>query len=193
MPFHKSTKPIVLICIVYRLVSFYPLIWHRLIWYRSKIPRSSRSLRIRHQFNTAFFCRDVVIHHAVQLFLHGSQLVIMRGEQRAYAPARTARKFFHHGPGKGQTIEGAGAASDLIQNDERLRRGVVEDVRRLLHLHEERGASAREVVTRADAREDPVQGAETHPRGRNERTRLRHRGDQARRARDQGGGPRREA
>ena len=103
--------------------------------------------------------------------------MVVRGEERLRLHLRVLVQVLGHAPRDRDAVERGGAAADLVEHDERARRRVVEDVRRLLHLHEERGASAREVVARADAREHAVERAEAHRGGRHEAARLRHDGD----------------
>ena len=64
------------------------------------------------------------------------------------------------GPGERQAVEGAGAAADLVHQHQASVGGVVQDVRGLGHFQHERRAAAGEIVRGADAREDPVQGAQ---------------------------------
>ena len=59
-------------------------------------------------------------------------------------------------PGQRDAVVGAGAAADLVEDHQAARRRVVEDVRRLGHLHHERALAAAQLVAGADAREDAV-------------------------------------
>ena len=81
----------------------------------------------------------------------------MSREQREAAV--DARDVPRHGPRQRQAVERAGAAPDLVHEDEALVGGVVQDVRGLGHLHHESGAPAGEIVAGADAREDAVDRA----------------------------------
>ena len=83
------------------------------------------------------------------------------------------RQVLGHRPGDAQPVEGGGAAAHLVEHDQALRGGVVQDVRRLLHLDHEGRLPARDVVGRADAREDAVDQAELGLPGRHERAALR--------------------
>lgn len=76
-------------------------------------------------------------------------------------------------PGDRKPVERARAAADLFENDQALRRHMVQDVRGFDHLDHEGALAARQVVGRADARENPVDQPELHRLGRNERSHLR--------------------
>ena len=102
----------------------------------------------------------------------------MRREERPRLDAGLVVQVLRHGPRDGDAVEGRGAAADLVQDDERARRGVVEDVGRLLHLDEEGRAAAREVVGRADAREDAVDEPDAGGVGGDEAAGLREDGDE---------------
>ena len=83
------------------------------------------------------------------------ELEVVRGEQRKGPHARG--DVARHRPGERQTIEGTGAAADLIQQNETARGGVMQDVGRFRHLHHEGGASAGEIIRRPDARKNTIQ------------------------------------
>src|SRR5687767_1835348 len=53
------------------------------------------------------------------------EFVVMGGE-KSFGPALVV-EVFHDGPGEAETVEGAGAAANFVEDDEALRRGVVED------------------------------------------------------------------
>ena len=82
------------------------------------------------------------------------------------------------GPGDRQAVEGRGAAADFVEDDQRAFAGLVEDDGGLDHLDHEGGAAAREIVGRADAREQPVDDADPRPRRRHVGADLRHQRDQ---------------
>ena len=84
----------------------------------------------------------------------------MGGEQGAGAIGLV--QGLGRGPGDGQTVIGGGAAPDLVQNDEAVRRGLGQDGGGLDHLHHEGGAAARQVVAGADATEQTVHHAQPH-------------------------------
>src|SRR5262244_4332266 len=83
------------------------------------------------------------------------QLVVVGGEEHLGAAASLV-ELLRHGPRDGEPIEGGGAAPDLVEEDQAALRGVVEDARRLYHLHEEGALAARQIVLRAHTGEDAV-------------------------------------
>ena len=95
----------------------------------------------------------------------------MRGEQRAAAIAVV--QMLDRGPGDGQAVEGCGAATDLVENDQSALARLIEDRRRFHHLDHEGRASARYVVGGADAREQPVDHADLGAARRHETAHLR--------------------
>ena len=87
------------------------------------------------------------------------QLVEMRGEQGAAAV--DVVEPLDAGLRDRQAVVGRRAAADLVEDDEAALGRLVEDRRRLDHLDHEGRAPAREIVGRADAREQPVDDADT--------------------------------
>ena len=79
----------------------------------------------------------------------------MRREERLRADLLV--QMLDDAPREAEAVERAGAAADLVEDDEAPAGGVVEDVRRLAHLDHERALAPGEVVARADAREDAVE------------------------------------
>ena len=78
----------------------------------------------------------------------------MRGEQASSRQpgCADARRC----PREAQAVERARAAADFVEDHQAARRGVVQNVRGLAHLHHERGLPARQIVAGADAGEDAV-------------------------------------
>jgi hypothetical protein len=64
------------------------------------------------------------------------------------------------GPGYGEAVEGRGAAADLVEDDERAGRRLVQDRRRLDHFDHEGRAAAREIVGGTDAGKQAIHDAE---------------------------------
>ena len=104
------------------------------------------------------------------------QFVEMRGEQRARAV--DVVEMLDAGVGDREAVEGRRAAADLVEDDERALGRLVEDRRRLDHLDHEGRAAAREIVGRADAREQPVDDADMRAPRRHVGAHLRERRDQ---------------
>ena len=82
------------------------------------------------------------------------------------------------GPGDGEAVIGGRAAADLVEDDQRVVGGVVEDVGGLAHLDHEGGLAAREVVAGADAGEDAIDEADARLAGGDAAADLRHEGDE---------------
>src|SRR5688572_29155621 len=95
-----------------------------------------------------------------------SQFVIVRGEKRARADLIV--EILHNAPSERQSIKRAGAAPDLIEDDEAARTGVVEDIRSLAHFHHEGGLAAREIVAGANARKNAIDQIDARFFGRHE-------------------------
>ena len=96
----------------------------------------------------------------------------MRGKERL-GPAGGV-DVFDHRPRDGETVIGRGAAANFIQQDQRARRGRIEDRRRLGHFHHESGAAARQIVAGADAGKDAVHHRQPRRTRRNKAAHLRH-------------------
>ena len=82
----------------------------------------------------------------------------MGGEQGAAAVDLV--QMLDHGPGDREAVEGRGAAADLVEDDERAARRLVEDRGGLDHLDHEGRAAARQIVGGADPAEQPVDDAD---------------------------------
>ena len=70
------------------------------------------------------------------------------------------QQVFGDGVREGEAVEGGGAASDFVHEDEGLVGGVVKDVGGFAHFDHEGGAVGGEVVGGADTGEDLVDGAD---------------------------------
>ncbi len=90
----------------------------------------------------------------------------MGGEERLGAAVLVDE--FDHGPGDGEAVVGGGAASDLVEQDERARGCGVEDGGGFRHLHHEGGTAARKIVRGSDAGEDAIDGGEAGAGGGHE-------------------------
>jgi hypothetical protein len=77
-------------------------------------------------------------------------------EDRLRARAIVGREMLGNGPGQAESVERRGTAADLVQDDQAAVGRRPEDRGCLLHFDHERGLPARDVVGRADAREDSV-------------------------------------
>ncbi|CPK13785.1 Uncharacterised protein [Bordetella pertussis] len=104
------------------------------------------------------------------------QLEVVGGEQRERAVVR--QEPVRDGPGQRQAVVGGRAAADFVHQHQAGRRAGRQDGGRLGHLHHEGGASAGQVVGRADAGEDAVEPADARAGGRHEAAGARQQGDQ---------------
>ena len=85
---------------------------------------------------------------------------------------------FQNSPGDGHAVKGGGAPADLIQDQKRIFGGLMENIGDLRHLHHEGGLSGGEIVTGADAGEDPIHYADMGVFGGDEAAHLGHENDQ---------------
>ena len=104
------------------------------------------------------------------------ELMIVRGEEGAAFVGLV--QIFEAGPGDGKSVVGRRAAADLVEDDQRAFRRLIEDRRGFDHLDHEGRASARQIVRRADAAEQAVHRADMRAFRRNVATHLRHQRDQ---------------
>src|SRR3546814_17418277 len=99
----------------------------------------------------------------------------MRREERAAAVRLV--QMLDRRPGDGETIEGRGAAPDLVENNERALRRLVQDGGGLDHLDHEGRAAAPAVVGGSDAADPAVADARKRGPGRAVAAGLRRAGD----------------
>ena len=81
-------------------------------------------------------------------------------------------------PGDREPVIGAGAAADLIQDEQAARSGVVENIGSLEHFHHEGRLPLVDGILRPDAGENPVHQANFRLVGRHKTANLRHQHDQ---------------
>ena len=104
--------------------------------------------------------------------------MVMGSEQRLGAQGLFVGAVFQYRPGNGHTVECGRAPADLVQNQQGVLRGVVQDVGDLRHLHHKSRLSGAEVIGRADAGEDAVHHADVGVFCRDKRPHLGHQHDQ---------------
>ena len=131
-------------------------------WPGRRRPRAGR--RCRRACSTASKCR--LAQPSISAGERG-QLEIVRREQRQAAVL--LRELVRDRPREREAVEGRGAAADLVDQHQALRRRAVQDRRRLGHLDHERRAPAGEIVGGADARVDRVERADARRARRHER------------------------
>src|SRR6516165_6286882 len=100
----------------------------------------------------------------------------MSGEERFGADLVV--QVLDDGPREAEAVEGAGAATDFIEDDQAALGGVVEDVSSLAHFDHEGGLATGQVITGADASENAVHEVNACLRSRDERTGVREQSQQ---------------
>ena len=126
----------------------------------------------------ALFHRDVEVLHARQLLLDVGQLVIVRREERFRAELFPVGAVFEHRARNGHPVERRRAAANFVQNEQGIRRCVFQNVGDLVHLDHERRLAGRQIVRRADAREQLVHDADARRARGDEAAHLGHQHDQ---------------
>ena len=87
-------------------------------------------------------------------------LVVVGGKKGARVDRTVLMQVFDDGPGDAQAVEGAGAAAELVDEEQAAAGGVVEDIGGLVHLDHEGALATGEVVGRAHASEDAIDHAD---------------------------------
>ena len=81
---------------------------------------------------------------------------------------------FHHRPGDGHAVVGTGAAAHLVQDDQGIFRGVLQNLGYLVHFHHKGALPRSQVVTGPYPGKDPVHSADIRTPGRNKAAHLGH-------------------
>ena len=102
----------------------------------------------------------------------------MRGEERFSAALFLIAEVFNGRPSDAQSIKGAGAATDFIQNDQRAAGSIAQDVGRFAHFYHEGGLAACQIVRGADACKDIIDQGNYGLACGYERADVRHQHDQ---------------
>ena len=113
----------------------------------------------KHNLVRHFLDRHLIVGNVVEDACEFVQFVIVGRENGAGADF--AGEIFCHGPGNGEAIEGGGAPSDFVEEHQGAIAGVIQYVRRLVHLDHEGGLSGRQVIDGTHAGEDAI--ANTQP------------------------------
>lgn len=129
-------------------------------------------------FVVPFFDRHREVAEAGEGFVQLGQFVIMSREHRAGSEFRVEVEVLDHGPGDAESIVGAGAAADFVEDDEAAGGRVVENVGGFVHFHHEGGVAAGKFVAGSDAGEYAVDEADVTRFRRDPGTYLGHEGDQ---------------
>ena len=80
----------------------------------------------------------------------------MRGEEGFRTTVGIVVQVFDDRPGDGDTVIGAGAASELVEEDERTRSEGVEDAGGFLHFDHKGRFASRDIVRSSDTGEDAI-------------------------------------
>src|SRR5579885_773250 len=110
-----------------------------------------------------------------QLVRHHRQLMIMGGKERSRH--RLIMQMFNDGARYRQSIVGAGAAPDLVEDDQTMPRGEMQDSRRLFHLDHEGALARSNIVFRSHTRKNAIYQTDARPASRDEAADLRQQGD----------------
>ena len=127
----------------------------------------------KHHLAVNFLNADVVVHDALEGFLHLVQLVVVGSKQRL-GPGSVLVDVLDNAPGNGDTVIGARATAQFIEQNEASLTHVVEDGSRLGHLDHEGRFAQRDVVTGSHTGENLVHHANARLLGRNKTAHLRH-------------------
>ena len=109
-----------------------------------------------HDLVVPFLDGDRQVAHPQEVPVQLRELLVVRGEEGPGPPRGVAMQVFDDRPRDAKPVIGRCPAANLVQNDQRAVGGVVEDVRRLVHLDHEGRVPARQVVAGPDPGEDPV-------------------------------------
>ena len=130
----------------------------------------------------------------VALFLHGNtvivdagklafqlgQLMVVSGKQRLGAGKTGARNVFHHSPGDGQSVIGAGSPADLVEDQQAVFSGMAKNIGHFTHFHHKCTLPGSQVVGGSDSGKYPVHQTDARRLGRHKRADLRHQHDERR-------------
>ena len=104
--------------------------------------------------------------------------MVMGGEQRFSPQLFEVGAVLQHRPGNGHAVKGGGAPADLIQDQQAVGGGGLQNLADLRHLHHEGGLAGGQIVRRADAGENAVHHTDAGSPGRDEGADLGHQHDQ---------------
>ena len=119
----------------------------------------------------------VQVLHAVNLVFQHGHFVVMGGEQGSDV-GRWIAQVLHGSPCNGQTVVGAGASSDFVQNHQAPFPGRTENIAQLAHLHKKRRLALCQIIGRTDSGKDPVADTDAGPLTRHEAAGLCHEHDE---------------
>ena len=82
------------------------------------------------------------------------------------------------GPSQAQSVESAGAPSDLVQYDQAVLGCVIENIRRFSHFHHECGLSLHQVIPGSDSGENAIQNVDSGLGGWHKTSNMSHQTNQ---------------
>ena len=100
--------------------------------------------------------------------------MVVGGKQRLGAQLFPVRAVFQHGAGDTHAVKGGRTPSDLVENQQTVGGGSMENVTDLGHLHHKGGLTGAQIVAGADTGENTVHHAQMGSARRYERAYLRH-------------------
>ena len=98
--------------------------------------------------------------------------MIVGGKQGLCPQPGIAMDILSHGSGDGKPIIGAGAPPNLIKDEQRARRGIIQDIGRLHHLHHKGGLTRRQVFPGTNPGKDTVDQSNSSRIGGNKAAHL---------------------
>ena len=125
-----------------------------------------------------FAHRHVHIENARVQFRQLRQFVIVGRKQRSRSAFLIPMQIFNHRPGNTQTVVGAGAATDFVQNNERSFGSTVQNVGGFQHFHHKRRLPACQIIAGSDARTNAIHATDAAQCCRHPTTEVRHQRNQ---------------
>ena len=116
----------------------------------------------------------MVVLDAGEGVLHLVQFVVVRGKHHLGATHGVVVEELGDGPSDADAVVSAGAAPDFVKQHKAPRRHIIQNARRLVHLHHKRRFARRDVVGGTHTGENLVHQPDTRRSRRNEATHLRH-------------------
>ena len=102
-----------------------------------------------------FAYRHIIVAYARERLFHLVQFVVVGGKKGLGMPA-LLMDILHNRPRDTDTVVGAGASSEFVEQDKTAFAEVVEDTCRLVHLHHKRTLAQRDIVAGTHAGENLV-------------------------------------
>ncbi len=84
------------------------------------------------------------------------------------------RQIFRHRPSDRQPVKSCRPSPNLIQQHQRSRCGMIENIRRLIHLHHKRRLTRRQIIHRTHTGKNAIAHTQLRIPSRHKTTNLRH-------------------